>query len=153
MRSLLLCTLVLLATLSWACGRASFHTPPQFAKLEHKEPYTQRATSAEGVVIAVRKVSLAEPASLAFWTEAVAKRLQSSQGYALISSRDVKAKSGHAGKLLALGRDQNGRTFDYWVGIFPVARRLYLFEVGGRRDRFEQAKPEVEQALSSLSIR
>jgi hypothetical protein len=136
-----------------ACHGASFHTPSKFAKLDDSERYEQRATSPQGVVIAVRKIKLAEPANLEFWSEAVSLRLRGGQGYALLGEKDVKAKSGQSGKLLYFGRDQNGHTFDYWVAVFPDHKRLYLVEAGGRRDRFDAAKAEVERAVASLSIK
>ncbi len=143
---------VLISSFAAACGGATFQTPNKFAKLEQNERYEQRATNPQGVVVAVRKIKLAEPASLSFWSEAVTQRLRGGEGYALLGEKDVKAKSGHDGKLLYFGRDQNGHTFDYWVAIFPDHKRLYLLEAGGRRDRFESAKAEVERAISSLSI-
>jgi hypothetical protein len=36
--------------------------------------------------------------------------------------------------------------------VFPRQRRLYLFEAGGRRDRFEKLRAEVERALRGLSL-
>ena len=142
----------LIGQLAAGCTGASFQTPSQFAKLADNERYEQRATNPQGVVLAVRKIKLAEPASLSFWSEAVAQRLRGGEGYALIGEKDVTAKSGQSGKLLYFGRDQNGHTFDYWVAIFPDHKRLYLLEAGGRRDRFESAKTEVEQAIVSLDI-
>lgn len=144
--------LALVSLLAAACGGASFQTPSKFAKLEESERYEQRATNPQGVVVAVRKIELAEPASLSFWSEAVTQRLRGGEGYALLGEKDVKAKSGQGGKLLYFGRDQNGHTFDYWVAIFPDHKRLYVLEAGGRRDRFEHAKTDVEHAITSLSI-
>ncbi|MFT3925695.1 MAG: hypothetical protein QM778_24350 [Myxococcales bacterium] len=144
--------LAVLCALSTACHGASFETPNRFAKLAESERYEQRATNPQGVVVAVRKIDLAEPASLNFWSEAVTQRLQGGQGYALLGEKDVKAQTGHGGKLLYFGRDQNGHTFDYWVAVFPDHKRLYLLEAGGRRDRFDQAKAEIERAIASLRI-
>jgi len=144
---------LIMGVLVSACSGARFQTPAKFAKLADSERYEQRATSPQGVVIAVRKIKLAEPATLAFWSEAVSLRLRGGQGYALLGEKDVKAKSGHSGKLLYFGRDQNGHTFDYWVAVFPDHKRLYLLEAGGRRDRFEAAKADVERAVASLYIK
>jgi hypothetical protein len=148
-RSLSLLSLLALS----ACGSASFQTPAHFAKLAKHDAYQQRATNPEGVVIAARRFDVAEPASLAFWSEAIVQRLRGGEGYALLGTRDVRAKSGQAGKLMRFGRDQNGHTFDYWVALFPKANELYLVEAGGRRDRFEKATGEVERAIASVSIR
>jgi hypothetical protein len=141
-----------LALSASACGHAHFTTPQNFATLSDGPPYQQRATSPDGVVIAVRKVQVPARSSLKFWSEAISKRLEGSQGYAALGTRAIKAKTGHAGRLLQFGRDQNGHTFDYWVALFPVGTRLYLVEAGGRRDRFERARSEVERAIASLKI-
>jgi hypothetical protein len=135
-----------------ACAHVSFDTPREFAKLDEHNSYEQRATTAHGVVIAVREVDAPEDTSIAFWSEAITQRLKAGQGYALLESRDVKAKSGEAGRLLGFGHDQNGQTYDYWVAVFPQKKKVVVLEAGGRRDHFEKAKPELEQAIASLVL-
>jgi hypothetical protein len=147
-------TFVLLALcLLGACAHARFETPREFARLDEDGPYTQRVTTAHGVVIAVRAVEAPRHTSVAFWSEAITQRMQAGQGYALLGTRDVKAASGQSGKLLTFGRDQNGQTFDYWVAVFPRKKRVVLLEAGGRRSPFEKARPDIEQALASLTMR
>jgi hypothetical protein len=138
--------------LSSACAHASFDTPREFAKLDEGGRYTERATSAHGVVIAVREVDAPEDTSVAFWSEAITQRLKAGQGYALLESRDVKARSGEAGRLLGFGHDQNGHTYDYWVAVFPQEKKVVVLEAGGRRDHFAKAKAEVERAIASLEL-
>ena len=152
MRHIELFFLIVLVLSATACGHARFKTPQSFANLSDSAPYQQRATSSDGVVLAVRKVQVPARSSLKFWSEAISRRLEGSQGYATLATRPVKAKSGHAGRLLQFGRDQNGHTFDYWVALFPAGKQLYLVEAGGRRDRFEKARAEVEQAIASVKI-
>jgi hypothetical protein len=142
----------LLAAACLGACHASFQTPRMFGKLARQARYEQRAASPQGVVIAVRKVKVPEPASLDFWSDAVVQRLSAGQGYALIKAGEARAKSGQPGRLLQFGRDQHGQTFDYWVAVFPEKRRLYLFEAGGRRDRFDKQRADVEKALRSLSL-
>jgi hypothetical protein len=142
----------LLAVACLSACHASFHTPRDFGKLAKQQRYEQRAASPHGVVIAARKVKVPEPAGLGFWSDAIQQRLSAGQGYALLKTSDVRAQTGQAGRLLQFGRDQHGHTFDYWVAVFPQKRRLYLFEAGGRRDRFEQARAQVEKALRSLRL-
>jgi hypothetical protein len=136
-----------------ACAHASFDAPAQFAVLDEQGVYAQRATSAHGVVIAVREVSAPEHTSLTFWHDAILQRMQGGQGYAFLAGRDVRAKSGQAGKLLTFGHDQNGRTFDYWVAVYADGKRVTLLEMGGHHDQFEKARPELEHALASLTLR
>ncbi len=61
-----------------ACGSASHLTPPaNFLALdENEEGYAQRATSAEGVVIATRELDNDHEGTLAFWVEAIKQRMQ-----------------------------------------------------------------------------
>jgi hypothetical protein len=151
-RSALLAVLWLVAGSCLTACHASFPTPRVFGKLAKHERYEQRAASPHGVVIAVRKVKVPDPAGVGFWSEAIEERMSAGQGYALLKSSDVRAKTGQAGKLLQFGRDQHGQTFDYWVAVFPQQRRIYLFEAGGRRDRFEKLRAEVERALRGLSL-
>jgi hypothetical protein len=142
---------VALLLLLGAC-RAGFQTPRVFGKLAQDDQYEQRAASPHGVVIAVRKVKLPEPSGLDFWSEAVEQRLSAGQGYALLKKGEVRAQTGQRGRLLQFGRDQHGQTFDYWVAVFPQKKRLYVFEAGGRRDRFEKQRADVEKALRSLRL-
>ena len=144
--------LVLVALSVGACGHARFNTPQNFATLSDSETYQQRATSPDGVVIAVRKVEVPARSSLKFWSEAISRRLEASQGYASLGTQELKAQSGHAGRWLKFGRDQNGHAFDYWVALFPAGKKLYLLETGGRRDRFAQARADVERAIKSVKI-
>ena len=141
-----------LCVVLFGCAHAQFDTPREFAKLDQESEYAQRATSARGIVIAVREIDAPEDTSIAFWSEAISLRLKSGRGYALLGEQDVKARSGEAGKLLRFGHDQNGHTFDYWVAVFPQHERVVLLEAGGRRDHFEKARPEVEKALASLTL-
>jgi hypothetical protein len=135
-----------------ACGHPSFAKPSEFARLDESGSYDERATSAHGVVIAVREVEAPKHTSLAFWSEAIRQRMHAGQGYALIAERDIRAQSGEAGRLLSFGHDQNGHTFDYWVAVFPCNKSVVLLEAGGRRDRFDAARPELERALASVTL-
>jgi hypothetical protein len=140
-----------LSLLLLAC-HPRFDTPVEFARLTEAGGYQQRATSAHGVVIAVRKISAPRDTRLAFWSEAITQRMHAGQGYALLERRDVRAKTGEAGHLLTFGHDQNGQTFDYWVAVFARKKSVVLLEAGGRRDHFEAARPELERALASLEL-
>jgi hypothetical protein len=135
-----------------ACAHARFDTPREFAELDEHSDYTQRTTSAHGVVMAVREVDAPRDTSLSFWSEAITQRMTGGSGYALLSTRDLRARSGEKGQLLAFGHDQNGQTFDYWVAIFPLKKRVVLVELGGRRERFAAVEPELTRALASLTL-
>ncbi len=145
--------LVLLAAVA-GCGRPfDVKTAPGFVPLENQATYDYRATTPEGVVVAVRVVDDEKRGDLAFWTQAVTLQLRDVSGYALLDSEDVRSRDGTAGKLLKFGHDEGDKPFAYWVSIFPAQGRLFLVEAGGAKDSFERARPSVEWMLASVRVR
>lgn len=154
-RHLLLAPLVAIALLLAACGgTASNLTPPtNFLELEEPgESYSQRATSAEGVVVAVREVDNDPYGPLAFWVEAIKRRMRTVRGYALIEEKDVRAASGEAGKQLRFGHDESGGPYFFWLTIFVTDDYVFVLEAGGKKDVFEAAQPQVERAIAAYRI-
>lgn len=144
--------LTLLAAL-YGCQHHTLRAPSDFAVLEDSAPYDTRAVSAQGVVIGVREIANEPRANAAFWLTAIRSQMLEGRGYALLSERDVRAKSGQPGKQLRLGRDQNGEQYLYWLTVYVTKQRLYLVEAGARKDRFEKAQPQIERALASLELK
>ena len=74
--------LALFATV--ACGRPfDVKTPRGFVELDNQGPdYAYRATTADGVVVAVRAVDAPGRQDLGFWEQAVALQLRDASGYA-----------------------------------------------------------------------
>lgn len=137
-----------------ACGRPfDVKTAPGFVPLENQTTYDYRATTPEGVVVAVRVVDDEKRGDLAFWTQAVILQLRDVSGYALLDVSDVRSRDGTAGKLLKLGHDEGDKPFAYWVAIFPAQERLFIVEAGGAKDAFERARPSVEWMLKSVRVR
>lgn len=138
------------------CGRPfDVKTAPGFIPLENQDAhrYDYRATTPEGVVVAVRVVDDERRGDLAFWTQAVSLQLREVSGYALLDSVDVRSQDGTPGKLLKFGHDEGDKPFAYWVTIFPAQGRLFLVEAGGAKDAFERARPSVEWMLASVRVR
>jgi len=143
-------------------GCAGFEIEPPADFLDLDEPewsgYAERATSADGVVLAVREVADEREGTLAFWSEAIAARLRDDRGYALLEERDVEAESGQAGVQLRFGHDEGDEPYLYWVTIFPVEGgltappRLYLIEAGGRKAAFEAVQADVERAIAGFEV-
>lgn len=149
--SLFLAVSALFAT---ACGRPfDVKTAPGFVALERQAEYDYRATTPEGVVIAVRVVDDEKRGDLAFWTDALTLQLRDGSGYALLRTADVTSRDGTRGKRLELGHDEGGKPFTYWVTIYPAQGRLFLVEAGGATDAFERAKPGVAAMLASVRVR
>lgn len=154
-RKSLVC-LVLLALSLVACGRPfKVSTAPGFVPLEDQTPfgYAYRATTPEGVVMAIRVIDDEDRGDLAFWTQALTLQLRDVQGYALLQTLDTKSRDGTPGKLLELGHDEDNKPFTYWVAIFLAQGRLFVVEAGGQKEAFERAQPNVEWMLASVKVK
>src|ERR1041385_7250286 len=118
-------TLLLVGSLTSACGRPfDVRTPDGFVELDNQGPdYAYRATTADGVVVAVRAIDATGREGLGFWEEAVALELRDASGYALLEKKDVRSEDGTAGRELDFGRDQNGKPYAYRVALFAAERR------------------------------
>lgn len=150
-------TLLLAAALALgglACGRPfDVKTAPGFVPLENQVSHDFRATSPEGVVVAIRVVEDEDRGDLAFWTQAVTLQMRDVRGYALLESADVASADGTKGRMLKFGHDEDGKPYAYWVSIFPAQGRLFLVEAGGAKEAFDRARPNVEWMLKSVRVR
>ena len=139
-----------------ACGRPfKVQTAPGFVPLENQSGYSYdyRATTPEGVVLAIRALDDEDRGDLAFWTQALTLQLRDVSGYALLETVDTTSRDGTKGKLLKLGHDEDGKPFTYWVGVYLAQGRLFIVEAGGQKDAFDRAKPGVESMLASVKVK
>lgn len=137
-----------------ACGRPfDVKTAPGFVALDNQRDFDWRATTPEGVVVAVRVVDDEERGDLAFWTQAVTLQLRDVAGYALLDSAEVTSLDGTKGRLLKFGHDEDGKPYAYWVAIYPAQSRLFVLETGGPKELFERARPSLEWTMKSLRVR
>ena len=153
--AVLLASGLALGTGLYACGGTASHlvAPTNFLELDEPgESYAQRATSAEGVVLAVREVETAPYGPLAFWVEAIKRRMRNVRGYALVEERDVRAASGEAGKQLRFGHDESGGPYHFWLTVFVTDDYVFVVEAGGKKDLFEAAQPEIERAIAGYRV-
>ena len=144
-----------LASMTFGCGSGFTMQPPStFVELEESgdSHYELRTTSAQGVVMGVREIDNDQHGTLDFWVEAIRNRVRSLGGYAVVIESDVHAASGEAGKQIRFGHDEDGVPFSYWVTIFVTESHVFLVEVGGRREPFEQAQAQVEASLAQFRI-
>lgn len=141
-----------------ACGPAFvLDRPDDFLELDSDDSrnrgYAYRATSADGVVVAVRELENRGHGSLGFWTESIRNQLRYGSGYAIVEEVPVRAASGEEGMRLVCGRDQGSVTYTYWVTVFVADEELYVVEAGGARDVFEANRAAVEESLARFRIR
>ncbi len=139
-----------------ACGRP-FVPPalPGFVELEEGRDsiYDYRATTADGVVVAIRTVRHHPRGELAFWERAIENQLRDRGGYALLDKRDVATHDGVVGRQLRFGHDEGGDPHLYYVTIIPTRRRLFIVEAGGTKEQLEASAAAVEAAVTHLQIR
>lgn len=134
------------------CGRGfEINTPAGFAELEGQKDYGYRATTAEGVVLAVRRKANKPFGDLGFWSAAVDAQLRRN-GYTAIEGRDVKSADGTEGKSIHYKHDIDGRTHALWLSVFVNDDHVFTVEAGGDAEFFEKSASAVEGALSSLEL-
>lgn len=150
MRRLLALPLVALALVAAACTPAELTAPPGFAKLDDPgDHYSYRAMSAGGVVVAARAEKNLQGANVDFWSDALDLRLRRS-GYVPEDATNVKTTAGMLGKQRRYVREDDGRTYRYWVTVFTTEKKVYVVEAAGDRDAFDPEKAEIEKAVISL---
>lgn len=134
------------------CGRPfDVKTPHGFVELDDQGPdYQYRATTADGVVVAVRAIDASGRQDLGFWEQAVALQLRDASGYALLGAKDVRSEDGSPGRELEFGRDQNGKPYAYRVALFTAQDRVFLLEAGGAKDSVARFKPALDWQVSSF---
>ncbi len=151
-KTLLFCLALASSTLASGCARGyDIKTPDGFAELDGTDDYGFRATSAEGVVLAVRKEKNDPEGSLDFWASAVKNDLDS-RGYALASKKSVKSKNGTPGTQLRYSITRNGRPNVLWVTVFVAGKRVVLVEAGGDEAHFELNEKRVQAAIEAVEV-
>lgn len=153
-RALQLLALVAAVLGCTGCGKHfQANTAPGFVVVdEDASSYDWRAVAPDGVVVAVRVVKLDDGADLPFWAHAVSLRMRDEEGYALISTTDVRARDGTAGKELLFGHDESGKSFVYRVRLYLVDKRLTIVEAGGTRDQMDRYAASVDWMLAAVKL-
>lgn len=137
-------------------GCASFQatTPKQFAELEDQEPqYDYRATTPDGVVLAVRVLDNEPRADESFWAKAIELKLRTMGGYALLDTRDVKCKTGLGGKQYRFGHDEGARPHLYWLTVFVTKKRIFVLEAGGAKDLVQREASAIDAFVADFRPR
>lgn len=125
-------------------------TPQGFVELEDQEAYDYRATTADGLVIAVREIEHDPKGEMAFWTRAIENRMRQRGAYALLGAKDVKTASGLDGKQLRFGHDESGKPHLYYVTVFLTEDYIFLLEAGGTKELMEKQSAELDAAVAGF---
>ncbi len=135
------------------CGGHDFFVaaPPGFVELEDQEPtFDYRATSADGVVIAVRQIEHKPKGDQAFWVQAIKNRMREKAGYALLRTSEVTTKSGMKGTKLEFGHDENGQSMLYTVTLFVTEKNLFLLEFGGTKEEVTRQSRYLDWVIENF---
>lgn len=150
--------ILLVACLAFGAGCGStfsMSTPPGFVELDpERSRYDYRATTADGLVLAVRELEHEPQGAMEFWVRAIENRMRGRGGYALLETLDVKSADGVAGKQLRFGHDDEGaRPHLYYVTVFVTPERLLLVEAGGTKEQMVAQAAEIDKAVAALRTR
>ncbi len=152
LRSVCQAVFVSCLALGFSGGCRSFEavTPAGFVELEEDDRYDYRATTADGVVVAVRALKHEPKGELSFWVAAIEKELREDNGYALLETRDVTTNQGMSGKQLRFGHDEGKTPHLYFVTLFVTDSKLYLLEAGGKKELMEQQAVRIDTAIAGF---
>jgi hypothetical protein len=149
---LLLFTALLIA----ACA-PSFQatTPAGFVELDRDDDdptYHYRATTADGLVLAVRVIDHEPKGALSFWVRAIENEMRNRGGYALLESKSVQTGQGLNGQQLRFGHDEGSEPHLYYLTVFVTDRFIYLVEAGGTKKLVEANQGQIDAAIRTFSI-
>lgn len=137
------------------CGGSAFFaaTPPGFVELEDQEPdFHYRAVSADGVVVGVREIAHEPEGDKEFWVQAIRNRMRERAGYALLSTDQVKTKSGLEGTQMKFGHDEKGQTMLYTVTVFVTEKHIFLLEFGGTKEEMTRQAAHLAWVIENFRL-
>jgi len=140
-------------SLMMGCAGRSFFVavPPGFVELQNQEPeYSYRATSADGVVVAVREIKHEPKGDATFWVQAIQNRMRSMAGYAQLETVEVATKSGLKGKQLRFGHDEKGEPLLYTITVFVTEKYIYLVEFGGTKEEMSRLSKNLDWVVENF---
>jgi hypothetical protein len=147
----------LLVVSAFACT-PTFATPKGFVDLDEGGAYTQRATTADGMVLAGREIENDPEGDLAFWSHAIENQMRMRGGYALLEKKKVKTTDGHEGETLRFGHDEGNKPHLYYIAVFVTKGNfwedgtIYVVEAGGPKDLVERNAASIDWAIRNVRV-
>lgn len=145
---------------SVACGpHFTITAPKDFVVLEESIPYEFRATTPDGLVLAVREFdNTKEHGDMGFWIKAIENELRLDKGYALLGTTEIKTQSGLSGTQMLFGLDRENEAHEYLVVLFVTGKakgksRVYVVEAGGTAAQMQQSRKAITGAIQGLRAR
>ena len=145
---------LVLSCLLISCG-PSFQaaTPAGFVELDEQDSgYDYRATTADGLVLAVREIEHDPKGDIDFWVRAIENELRTRGGYALIDNQPIKNAQGMQGRRLRFGHDEGNRPHVYTLSVFVTDDYIYILEAGGSKELADKHAQELEWAVQNFRI-
>jgi hypothetical protein len=147
----------LFALTAAACS-PTFATPKGFVDLDQGGTYDQRATTADGLVLAGREIENDPEGDLAFWSRAVENQMRMRGGYALIDKHAVKNAKGKDGEVLRFGHDEGNKPHVYFVALYVTKGNwlrdgtIYVLEAGGPKELIEKNTASIAWAIRNVRV-
>ncbi len=133
------------------CGKGfSIETPSSFAEIDAGN-FDYRATSAEGVVLGVRREKNDPHGNLEFWSAAIDHELVR-HGFVPGVTRAVTTPSGLTGRQMRYSTTRNERPFVLWTTVFVDGKHLVVVQAGGDEAHFSQVEKAVDHAIRTLEV-
>ena len=147
-------TLAFFAFFASGCANFEAKTPQNFVHLDEgdRSQFAYRATSADGIVLAVREIENDPKGELDFWSEAIENSLRNQAGYALLNKEELKTNQGYEGVQLRLGLDNAGKPHEYNVAIFVTDDHVFLVQAGGEQSLLEQNAEAIDGWVNGFEI-
>jgi hypothetical protein len=142
---------------AFACT-PTFATPRGFVDLDESGTYDQRATTADGLVLAGREIPNDPEGDLSFWSHAIENQMRLRGGYALLEKRKVKTEKGDEGEELRFGHDEGNRPHLYTIAIFVTEGNflfdgtIYVVEAGGPKELVEKNAAAIAWAIRHTRV-
>ena len=144
--------IVVLALLGAAVGCShTMDVPKHFVSVDRSDlgPFVERAISADGVVIALRRQDNPSNGTLEFWSEALRNEMVNTQGYQFVKSEDVKSSTSQDGKLMEFAVEQRGTPLTYMMAVYVMRGDVVIVESGGKADEVKKHMTELRKSMLS----
>ena len=144
--------MVLLAATSSACTRFEAKTPKGFVVL--KSGRNERIfVSPDNTLVAVRVWKNRPKGDVAFWAETLKRDFTKVRGYGFEREENVRAASGHRGRLLHFTGGYRGARYDYFLAVFVRGNRILTVEFVCRHERLGRYLPAFRHVLETLRLK
>lgn len=135
-----------------ACGETvRMSTPSGFAEMHKQDHYAYRATTASGVVVAVRNEKNEPEGDLEFWSEAVDTSV-TSRGYTRILEKQVESPKHRKGWRGVYEFGDGAAALRYAVTVYVTRDRVLVVEEAGPKAVVVKLDDALANAAKTVEI-